>query len=80
MKIQEIGMIGLVYSLIYQLLQFRVEDEERKLGKDSFGKLDGLAESFEEGLKIPSELLRKTPVKFCIIDQLNDMEWGDTSE
>lgn len=78
---EQSGMIGLVYSLIIQLLQFEVEDDHLDLHQGDVARLDGSSTSFSEGLKMLYQLFLCTPdVRFCVIDTLNALEWGGGSE
>lgn len=80
-KVEEVGMIGLVYSLIIQLLQFNVEKDVFQSSEERFGKLDGSDESWPEALLLLQCLLRTTPqVQRCIIDGLNDMCFSSGAE
>lgn len=71
---EEAGMIGLVYSLLTQLLDFEVEQDAFQAPSDQLAKLDGSDASWPEALGLLMKLLRTTPqVQRCIIDGLNDM-------
>lgn len=72
--VEQVGMIGLVYSLVIQLLQFNVEKDVFSFPEDKFQKLDGADDSWPDALLLLQELLRVTPqLQGCIIDGLNNM-------
>jgi len=74
---EESGMIGLVYCLIIQFLQFNVEGDRFDVSQDDFDRLDGTKQSFAKSLGILYRLLICTPhVSFCVIHDLNTLEWG----
>lgn len=78
---EQSGMIGLVYSLIFQLLQFSVESDTLDLNGDDISCLDGTSSSFSGALVTLYELLKSTPhVRYCVIHNLNALEWGGGSE
>jgi hypothetical protein len=78
MSIEQVGLMALVYSFIQQLLQFNGPDVELDFDKNQFSALNGTIQSWEPSLKVLRALLRYTPVlMFCVIDGLNDLEWGD---
>ncbi|KAK7193191.1 uncharacterized protein CC84DRAFT_1250481 [Paraphaeosphaeria sporulosa] len=78
---EQSGMIGLVYSLIVQLLQFRVEDDQLDLDLEDVSRLDGSTASFSEALKVLYQLFACTPdIRFCVIHSLNVLEWGGGAE
>lgn len=68
----KLGLIGLVYSLIVQLLQFRVQDDAFKVSKGQMEALNGSDDSWKEALRTFSDLLQATPqLSICVIDDLN---------
>ncbi|KAF2444042.1 hypothetical protein P171DRAFT_494171, partial [Karstenula rhodostoma CBS 690.94] len=78
---EQSGMIGLVYSLIMQLLQFEVEDDQLDLDLDDVARLNGSSASFSEGLRILYRLFVCTSdIRFCVIHNLNAFEWGGGGE
>ncbi|KAJ3576263.1 hypothetical protein NPX13_g3754 [Xylaria arbuscula] len=78
MSIVRVGLVGLVYSLIHQLLQFNAEGETLPFSEEQIAALDGSNDSWETGLEVLRILLEHTPVlMYCVIDGLNDLEWGD---
>jgi hypothetical protein len=80
-RAQKIGLIGMLYSLIYQLLQFDVEDDDRKLNCDQLRELDGSEDSWPKGIFILNELLCNTPqLSYCIIHGINKLEVAGGSE
>lgn len=79
MSIEQVGLVGLVYSLIFQLLQFNgPDDDPLAVSEESFTALNGGKESWDASLEVLQALLVRTPVvMYCVIDGLNDLEWGD---
>ena len=78
---EESGMIGLVYCLIIQFLQFNVEGDRFDVSQDDFDRLDGTKESFAKSLEILYRLLICTPhVRFCVVHDLSALEWGGGAE
>jgi hypothetical protein len=68
----ETGLIGLVYSLIVQLLQFHVQDDAFEASEGQIAALDGSEESWDVALRTFSDLLQATPqLSICVIDNLN---------
>lgn len=77
MSIEQVGLLGLVYSLIGQLLQFGETEDELAIGEETLDALDGRRESWGPSLAVLQELLVHTPMlTFCVIDGLNELEWG----
>lgn len=69
---EEVGLIGLVYSLIIQMLEFRIEGDTFVISKEKMNMLDGSNDSWNVALQTFSDLLRATPqVSICVIDDLN---------
>ncbi|KAI0116461.1 hypothetical protein GGR51DRAFT_501415 [Nemania sp. FL0031] len=80
MSIEQVGLIGLVYSFIHQLLQFSAAEDTLDVSAESFAFLDGGNGSWDAGLEVLQALLDRTPVlMYCVIDGLNDLEWGGGS-
>ncbi|RAR16576.1 phytanoyl-CoA dioxygenase family protein [Stemphylium lycopersici] len=78
---EKVGLIGLVYSLIAQLLQFEFEDDLFEIPREQIESLDGSDESWRDALSILSTLLKATPhLGTCIIDGLNDLTFLEGSE
>ncbi|KAK3350268.1 hypothetical protein B0T25DRAFT_263212 [Lasiosphaeria hispida] len=78
MTIEQVGLLGLVYSLISQLLQFSGDDDQLDVSEDCFGVLNGKKESWDAALQVLQALLSRTPVlMFCVIDSLNSLEYGE---
>ncbi|KAI1155265.1 hypothetical protein F4825DRAFT_68629 [Nemania diffusa] len=78
--VEQMGLIGLVYSLIRQLLQFSAAEDVLDVSAESLTSLDGGNESWDAGLTALRALLDHTPVlMYCVIDGLNDLEWGGGS-
>ncbi|KAK5630512.1 hypothetical protein RRF57_006227 [Xylaria bambusicola] len=81
MSIVQVGLVGMVYSLIHQLLQFGSEEEILPISEEKMTSLDGSNNSWEASLEVLRVLLDHTPVlMYCVIDGLNDLEWGDTGK
>lgn len=76
--VEETGLIGLVYSLVVQLLKFNVRDDMFKVSKEQMTKLDGSHGSWQHALLLLKDLLRTTPqLQRCVIDGLNDLCFSD---
>jgi hypothetical protein len=74
---EKVGLIGLVYSLISQLLQFGFEDDSFEVTPKDLEKLDGSDGSWDQALDLISTLLKTTPhLALCVIDGLNDLAFG----
>ncbi|KAF2236171.1 hypothetical protein EV356DRAFT_443570 [Viridothelium virens] len=81
MTIEQVGTIGLVYSLIYQLLQFNSEEEELDLKEKDIAALDGTDISWDSSLQVLRALMDRAPaLMFCVIDGLNDLAWMDDGD
>lgn len=81
MTVEEAGLLGLVYSFIRQLLQFKVPDTSVDLSEERFKRLDGEQQSWAESLMIFRELLNQTPsIRYCVVHGLNDLEWSNGAE
>lgn len=77
-NIEKAGLIGLVYSLINQLQQTIPDESSTGISKLELDALDGSRASWPTSLTVLRKLLRGTPrVTYCVIDGLNDLEWGD---
>jgi hypothetical protein len=78
---EKVGLIGLIYDLIYQLLQFNKEDYDLDLSEKRLQQLDGSEESWLKSLSLLKDLLHHTQyLPYCIIHGLNNLEWSDGSE
>ncbi|KAH8708363.1 hypothetical protein GQ44DRAFT_470055 [Phaeosphaeriaceae sp. PMI808] len=78
-KVEEVGLIGLVYSLIRQLLQFDFEDDEFFIPKKDIEALDGSDHSWRQALNLLSTLLKTTPhLSLCLIHGLNDLAFSSS--
>ncbi|KAI8665400.1 hypothetical protein NCS56_00975700 [Fusarium sp. Ph1] len=81
MTIEQAGLVGLVYSLIHQLLQFSQAEDQLDISGKSLAALNGSNESWPESLNVLRALLDCTPVRmYCVIHGLNDLEWGGGRE
>ncbi|KAF3045327.1 hypothetical protein E8E11_003619 [Didymella keratinophila] len=77
----EVGLIGLVYSLILQLLQFNVEGDKFRTTKKLLESLDGSETSWVSALAMFKDLLQTTPqVTRCVIDGLNELSFSEGAE
>ncbi|KAI9656011.1 MAG: hypothetical protein M1821_005072 [Bathelium mastoideum] len=75
------GLLGLVYSLISQLLEFDIQSQELPLNPNHFEKLDGSDTSWNQSLDVLRILLDTTPhLRYCVIHGLNMLEWSDGAE
>lgn len=73
----QVGLLGLVYSLICQLIQFNQGDEVLDI-RESVEALDGRSESWSASLDVLKALLDRMPPRFlCVIHGLNNLEWGE---
>lgn len=78
---EETGLIGCVYSLISQLLQFSIEETDLDLSPERLAKLDGSMESWDTSLDLLEDLLERTPLlPYCVIHGLNDLDWAAGAE
>ena len=78
MSIEQVGLVGVVYSLLSQLLQFSGAEDQLDVSEESLVALDGGKASWGASLKALRALLDRTPVlMYCVIDGLNDLEWED---
>lgn len=74
-------LIGCVYSLISQLLQFSIEETDLDLSPERLAKLDGSMESWDTSLDLLEGLLECTPLlPYCVIYGLNDLDWAAGAE
>lgn len=77
--VEEVGLIGMVYSLIYQLLQFEFEDDLFSMPQTGLEHLDGSDKSWHHALELLSSLLTATPhLALCLIDGLNVLAFSDS--
>ncbi|KAF2231583.1 hypothetical protein EV356DRAFT_535412 [Viridothelium virens] len=75
------GLLGLVYSLIHQLLEFDIQNQKLPLSADRLEKLDGSSSCWNESLNLLQTLLDATPhLRYCIIHGLNIFEWSDGAD
>jgi hypothetical protein len=78
MSIEQLGLVGVVHSLLSQLLQFSGAEDQLDASEESLVALDGGKASWGASLKALRALLDRTPVlMYCVIDGLNDLEWED---
>jgi len=72
--VEKMGLLGLLYSLITQLLQFNVEDDRFEIAQKQVNALDGSDDSWSPALELFSKLLKATPyLSICVLDGLNDL-------
>jgi len=75
--VEKVGLIGLVYSLTSQLLQFKFDKDNFEVSEDALRGLDGSDESWPAALGLFSALLAATShLSICVIDSLNDLAFG----
>jgi hypothetical protein len=75
------GLIGLIYSLIYQLLQFKKDDSDLDLSDDRLQQLDGREESWSKALSLLKDLLHHTKyLPYCVIHAFNIFEWSGAAD
>jgi hypothetical protein len=80
-RAEKASLIGLTYSLIRQLLQFRVPDDTFEISEEAMESLDGSEESWAVALSTFSDLLYATPqLEACIIDDLNMLSFSPLGE
>lgn len=80
---KEAGLLGLVYSLIRQLIDLSPPmldfDSNCDLSTERFHRLNGTMSSWTDAVGILNTLLRyKPPVLFCVIDALDLLEDAST--
>lgn len=81
LDIEQAGLIGLVYSLIDQLQETNADEGSTGISSTEMNALDGSRASWSTGLSVLKALLRQTPrLTHCVIDGLNELEWGDGTE
>lgn len=74
---EKVGLIGLAYSPISQLLQFWLDGDEFKVSQDALRELGGSDESWPAALDLLSALLAATPhLDIGMIDSLNDFAFS----
>ena len=79
--LERIGLIGLVYNLIHQLVNLDSESWDHTLDEELFKALDGTEESWPQSISLLDHLLRKVScLQYCAIHGLNDLESGRGSE
>jgi hypothetical protein len=72
---EKIGLIGLVYSLILQLVRLGSETSKLTINDKRLDKLDGTMESWPLSLSLLGDLLQTiTCLQYCVIHGLNDLE------
>ncbi|EDU45003.1 hypothetical protein PtrSN002B_011279 [Pyrenophora tritici-repentis] len=75
--VEKVGLIGLVYNLITQLLQFNFDNDEFEIPQPQVEALNGSDESWSQALDMLSALLKATPhLCICVIDGLNDLAFS----
>ena len=77
---EEVGLLGLVYSLILQLLEFSDGDETFELSANRFEQLDGNFLSWKPAIALLADLLANTKyVPYCIVDNVAVLDYGKGS-
>jgi hypothetical protein len=75
--IERVGLIGLVSSLIAQLLQFNVDNDKFGISEKQIDRLDGSDDSWSEALATLSRLLDCTPhLSMCVLHGLNELAFS----
>lgn len=69
---EETGLLGLLYGLISQLLEFRDQSGDDILDAklDLIHQLDGTMKSWRSGITLLGDLLENTVVPYCVIDNI----------
>lgn len=71
------GVMGMVYSLICQLLQFQPLDDKVYLQPEMLDRLTQPGERWTAGLTLLRYLLENTPtLRYCIVSEINLLEGG----
>ncbi|KGO63279.1 hypothetical protein PEX2_010800 [Penicillium expansum] len=71
------GVMGIVYSLICQLLQFQPLDDKVYLQPEMLDQLTQPGERWTTGLTLLRYLLENTPtLRYCIVSEINLLEGG----
>jgi hypothetical protein len=79
--LENIGLIGLLYSLIHQLMKFGTGKLNVTDNNERLIALNGALESWPQGISLLDDLLQAgSCVQYCIIHGLNDLESGIGSE
>jgi len=79
--VERVGLLGLVYSLITQLLQFAFDGDKFETSKEHLEDLNGRDESWPQALSLLATLLKATPhLGLCVIDGLNDLSFSGGGE
>ncbi|KAF2101243.1 hypothetical protein NA57DRAFT_34709 [Rhizodiscina lignyota] len=74
---EELGLLGLLYSLIIQLLDFKDMDGDVDLSLERLEQLDGTTKSCNAALELLEDLLAHTQhIPYCIIDNLAELDYG----
>jgi hypothetical protein len=75
--LEKVGLIGLVYNLILQVVKLRIENSNLTINGERFNALNGTIESWPQSLSILDDLLQDVSgVQYCAIHGLNDLESG----
>jgi hypothetical protein len=81
MSIEQIGLMGLVYGFISQLLQLNISEVKFDSKLTNPIGFDGTISSWDISLEVLRVLLEHTPpMMFCVIDGLNELEFGNGAE
>lgn len=76
-SVEQAGLLGLVYSVIVQLLQFHIDDAEFEVEQTDLERLDGSQSSWGPALRTFQSLLRGiSQLSIITIHGLNDLAWS----
>lgn len=74
-ELEKVGLIGLVYSLVIQLVNLGSETSSLTINDERLKKLDGTTESWPVSLSLLGDLLQTVNcLQYCVIHGLNDLE------
>lgn len=78
---ERVALIGMVYDLVYQLLQFNIEDTNLDLSQERMRRLDGTDQSWRHSISLLDDLLKHTHnLPYCVIHGMNILEVLDGTE
>lgn len=74
---EELGLLGLLYNLIMQLLDFEGVYGDGDLSLERLEQLDGSINSCKAALRLLDDILNHTkPIPYCILDNLAELDYG----